>query len=463
MSHFIHKIQHHIRKHSLLQSGDSVLTAVSGGVDSVVMLDVLLSLRDQWNLTVAVAHFNHQLRGEESEGDEEFVRDLAHRHKVECFVEKADTSAEATRRRRSLQAAARDLRYEFFGRLRDTHGFTRAATAHNADDNAETILLNLARGAGVRGLSGIPILREEGHIVRPLLGVTREEIETYAKERALTFRTDSSNVEDHYTRNFLRHSIVPLLKDRVNPNLTATLSRTAELFRDLDAFLSEKTGQILSKIVEKNDGVEVVVRIHELKSLPLYLQDHGLLLIAQEFTKGDVDFSTVKSLLNLTVAETGSTYALTEACIVVRDRDRLVFRHALEHAPFVYRIEPDRAYQFDRFRFSSVTTDSFRPHGNGMVEFIDADRLGSSLVLRTWAEGDWFYPLGMDGKKKLSDFFVDAKIPLYEKHSIPVLESDGSIVWVCGKRIDNRFKVGETTKRILKLEYVPSSGSANIS
>jgi len=455
MHNFVHTIEQYIRQHGLLQPGDRVLAAVSGGVDSVVMLDILLSLRDRWGVVVAAAHFNHQLRGEESDADEAFVRRLCSERNLEFFVERADTRAVAAEQKKSIQTAARDVRYEFFSRVRLKHGFTKIATAHNADDNAETVLLNLVRGSGVRGLSGIPVLRSDLSVIRPLLGVSRDEIELYAKQQSLAFRTDSSNMHDHYARNFLRHAVIPLLKQHLNPNLTSTLSRTAGLFRDLDKFLVDTTTEALNRVVEHETAQELTVKIDALQQLPTYLQEYGLLVAAQRFSQTDVDFSTVRSLLNLTVAETGSLYSLTKSVTVIRDRNRLVFRKNGAETPFCYRIEPNKSYQFDRFWFASSPTGAFEKIENGLIEFVDADRLGSNLFLRTWKEGDWFYPLGMEGKKKLSDFFVDAKIPLFEKHSIPVLESDGSIVWVCGRRIDHRFRVRESTKHIMKLEYLP--------
>lgn len=457
MHNFVHTIEQYIRQHGLLQPGDRVLAAVSGGVDSVVMLDILLNLRDRWGLVVAAAHFNHQLRGEESDADEAFVRNLCSENNLEFFVERADTRAVAAEQKKSIQTAARDLRYEFFSRVRSKHGFTKIATAHHADDNAETVLLNLVRGSGVRGLSGIPVSRSDLGVVRPLLCVSRDEIEVYAKQQSLAFRTDSSNVHVQYARNFLRHAVVPLLKHHLNPNLTSTLNRTAELFRDLDRFLVETTTQVLNRVVEHETAQELTMKIDALQQVPPYLQEYSLLLAAQRFSQTDVDFSTVRSLLNLTVAESGSLYSLTKNCTVIRDRSRLVFRKDCAEIPFYYKIEPNKSYQFDRFRFASSPSGTFQKIEHGLIEFVDADRLGSNLVLRTWKEGDWFYPLGMGGRKKLSDFFIDAKIPLFEKRSIPVLESDGAIVWVCGRRIDHRFRVSESTKRIMKLEYIPGT------
>lgn len=450
----IQNIQQFIRKYRLLQRDDKIVAAVSGGVDSVVMLDVLMSLREQWNLSLVVAHVNHQLRGEEADCDEEFVKQLAKHYGVSCYAVRVGTAKEAERKKISIQETARNLRYDFFSKLRNELGFHKVTTAHNANDNAETVLLNLSRGAGVQGLAGIPVMREDMQVVRLLLSVTREEIETYARERGLSYRTDSSNAKTDYTRNFLRHSVVPLFTSNVNPNFVMTLNRTAELFRSLEQYLNNDAQQVISEVAQKGNG-EVVIDIPRLAAQPLFMQEYCLLLLMREFVRHDVDFSSVKTMSHLIEAETGSAYQFAQGVVAIRDRARLVFRNDEVTQSFRYPIEPNQFYRFDRFLFSSAAAESYQPVENGKVEFVDADRLGNSLVLRNWSEGDWFFPLGMKGRKKLSDFFVDAKIPIYEKQSIPVLESDGAIVWVCGKRIDDRFKVNKATKHILKLEYSP--------
>lgn len=450
---FTEKINRFVRSQPLLETGDTVVAAVSGGIDSVTLFDVLLELREQYRLRIVVAHLNHCLRGEESDGDEQFVRDLAAARGVECHVDRRDARAEAEERKLSIQEAARDLRYEFFSRIRDSLGFSKIATGHNADDNAETVVLNLLRGSGVRGLGGIPPMRKDLRVIRPLLAVSRAEIEAYARERNLHYRTDSSNLTDHYTRNSLRHTIFPLLKN-VNPDLVQTLGRTAEFFRELDDELQKEARKVQSEIVERRDQEEIVLNITKLGTNPVFLQEYCLLLAAREFVSKELEHSAVKSIMSLIKAETGSMAQFARDGVAFRDRDRLVFRREFPET-FRFIVEPNKSYRFDHFTFSSTAADSFWRAGDGTVEYVDAERIGETLVLRSWADGDWFYPLGLGGKKKLSDFFIDAKIPLYQKHMIPVLESAGEIVWVCGKRIDDRFKVREGTRRILKLEYSP--------
>jgi len=454
MDQFVQKIQHFVRRHSLIERGDSIVVAVSGGVDSVVMFDLLASWKTAWDLTIAAAHVNHGLRGEESDMDEQFVRGLAGSYGIDCHVERVDTSRESRHRKLSIQEAARNLRYAFLADLRVALGYTSIATAHNADDNAETILLNLIRGAGVQGMAGIPRVRADVHAIRPLLGVSRLEILAYAKEKHLAYRTDSSNAKEEYTRNFLRHSVIPLLEDNVNPGIIATLNRTSDVFRSLNDYLLEEAGRALPEIAQKRNN-EVIIDIPNLARKRLFLQEYCVLVLMRECSGREVDFASVKTMLRLTEAETGSSFAFGRGFVAVRDRNRLVLRRDSQATPFSYRIEPNKSYEFEDFSFASAATESYEHAGDRTVEYVDADRIGPSLILRNWVEGDWFYPLGMKGKKKLSDFFVDVKIPVFEKQSIPVLETDGAIVWVCGQRIDERFKVGPATKHVLRLEYSP--------
>jgi tRNA(Ile)-lysidine synthase len=462
---FLTRFHEYSRRRRLIQDRNKIIAAVSGGADSIVLLDLLAKELDVLGLSIIVAHFNHQLRGSESDGDELHVAQRARHYGFELYVERAHTDEYARHNKMGIQDAARKLRYEFFDKLLVSSGFDKIATAHNANDNAETILLNLFRGAGVQGLAGIPVYREDRKIIRPLLFAQRTEIEEYAKAEQLAFRTDSSNAKDHYMRNFVRHHILPPVKEQVNPNVVQTLHRSAELFRELEAFLTYTARQSFDLMIAKRTDDELHIAIPRLRSNPILLQQYVIMLAAEEFAHRKLEYDQVNSILELTEGLTGSWVAISREYVVFRDRENLVIRKAEPTSDFKINIQPNHRYEFSAFRFSSETVEEkdIRMNGGSSVEFVDADRIKSGeLVLRTWSEGDAFVPLGMKAKKKISDFFVDAKIPIYEKHQIPILETrDGEVIWVCGQRIDDRFKITSDTKRVLKLEFSRSSEKAH--
>jgi tRNA(Ile)-lysidine synthase len=454
---FLTRFHEYSRRRKLIQERDKIIVAVSGGADSTTLLDLLAREQEAFGLTLVVAHFNHQLRGAESDGDEQHVAHSARHYGFEFYVERANTAEYARHWKLGIQDAARRLRYDFFDKLLDSSGFSRVATAHNADDNAETVLLNLLRGAGVQGLSGIPVYRPDRRIIRPLLFAERAEIEAYTREEQLVFRNDSSNATDHYTRNFLRRQVLPLLREQVNPKVVQTLHRTAELFRELEAFLTYTARQSFDVLVARRTDEEMHLAIPRLRSNPVLIQQYIIMLAADVFAHRSLEHDQVNAILELTEGLTGSWVAIGKDHVVFRDREHLVLRKAEPVPEFRITIQPNARYEFSMFRFASELLANGRPGAvvPGTAEFIDADRItDGELVLRTWSDGDSFIPLGMKTKKKISDFFVDAKIPIYEKHHIPILETkQGDVVWVCGQRIDDRFKITSDTKRILKLEF----------
>ena len=455
---FIRALREFIRQHNLVERDDRIIAAVSGGIDSIVLLDVLGRLRQEWNLELAVAHFNHQLRGKESDDDEAFVHAAADRLGIQFHSDRADAHAYAESMKLSIQEAARDLRYDFFRRLRTSIGFNRIATGHNGDDNAETVLFNMLRGAGVHGLTGIPVTRKDMALVRPLLFATREEIQRYAGERHLEFREDSSNKNTDYSRNFLRHQIIPQLRERINPNLMGTLRRCAELSHQLEDYLHVEASNFLSRVIVESTEREITFGLATMRSEPLFLQEYVLHKMAKDFAHGEIEFSTVREMLKVAEAETGSSCSVAKDVVFCRDRDRLVLRRQANEPLYRYAVKPNQAYEFSGFHFTSSYVDSASFTDDPNIEYIDANRLAGDLVLRTWNNGDWLVPLGMHQKKKVSDLFIEQKVPVYEKHTIPILESDGSIVWICGRRLDNRWKVTPATKQILKLQYEPNNG-----
>ena len=438
------------RTHGLFNEKDTVVVAVSGGVDSMVLLDLFSRER---GLTVAAGHFNHGLRGEESEADERFVAERARAYGIPFHAGRADTAAEAARRGVGVQEAARDLRYDFLFRIREAAGARRIATAHHADDNAETILLHLFRGSGVQGMSGIPVERDG--IIRPLLFAEREEIEEYARIEHIPFRTDSSNAKDGYTRNAVRHHVLPLLKELVSPSVVENINRSGDNFRTLAAYLQDETKNVLRSCTVGRDADGLRLSVQELLERPLFLRQHAVLAAVEEMSGARPASERVGAVLALLDNEPGTSVTLAGETEVVRNRGEIVIRTRKGTPGFSMSIDPGREYAIAGYRFSSELVTARGAPAGRETEYADADRTGTEgLTLRSWRDGDSFTPLGMSGRKKISDFFVDEKISLQEKHRIPILLSaGGEVIWVCGMRLDDRFKITPSTRRVLKLEY----------
>jgi len=449
----LHSFQESIHKNHLIERGEKLIVAVSGGIDSMVLLDLLSVLKKRLKLDLAVAHFNHQLRGKESDDDEAFVRLAANDRSLVCYVESADTKQIAETEKLSIQEAARNLRYHFLTKLRRSHGCQKIATAHNADDNAETIILNLIRGTGVHGLTGIPIRREDQLIIRPLLFATRECIQKYASEHHILYREDSSNLKNDYTRNFLRHKLLPLIRENINPNLTATLGRSSELFLKLEAYLNSQVEPKLKKIIERQTVQELSLNLKTFLEQPVFIQEQILHRFAKIFTSSEIDYGTVRSMMDISHGDTGSSCSISQDVKIYRDRNHLIFRRTPLVGSFSYTVEINKKYKFDNFLFESSEVSIAKLSKNPNIEYIDRDAVDNKFSIRSWYEGDWFIPLGMRDRKKVSDFFIDQKIPLFEKQTVPILFSDENIVWICGKRLDNRYKIKPKTKYIIKLKF----------
>ena len=439
----------------LLPSGCTVVAAASGGIDSMVLLRLLDGLRQTRPFSLSVAHVNHRLRGAESDEDEAFVREAAAALGLPFHLHRCSPPGNPGERS-GVQEWARGERYRFLASLASAAPGTRIATAHHRDDNAETVLFNFLRGSGVRGLAGIPVSRDGGTIIRPLLFASRAGIAAYAAAAGVRWREDSSNAGTMYARNALRHAIIPAIEEAVNPSLREAMDRTALLFGDLDVWLSGEIARALSDVsIPGGEGLRLDAA--KLAALPLFLRESVLHAAAHRSGGESVGFVHVRLLLRLLEAQSGSSSLLPGGLHAARERDCLVLRKPPPgDGAFDLPITPGQEYDFGHFSFSSAHPATVAAGASRFEEYVDAAKLGSDLRLRSWREGDWFIPLGLGSRKKLSDFFVDRKIALAEKSRIPILVSGDEVVWVCGERLDERFRLTPSTERVLLLRYRPA-------
>ncbi|MEM5566879.1 tRNA lysidine(34) synthetase TilS [Psychroserpens sp. AS72] len=434
----------HIAKNLSFLKESKLLIAVSGGLDSVV----LTHLCHQLNLNMSLAHCNFNLRGNESDGDEEFVLELAENLELEVFIESFSTEEFAKQHKLSTQVAARELRYNWFFDVAESLNFDYILTAHHADDNLETFLINLTRGTGLSGLTGIPEIND--NIVRPLLPFSREELVGYAKSNTLKWREDSSNASDKYLRNKLRHHVIPVLKE-TNPNVLQNFKTTLDNLNDTADIVAESLIVLSEKAIEPFDGQQLKFKISEFKNVKnprAYL--YGI-FHSYGFTQWD-------DIVNLLDAQSGKQVFSNEYRLV-KDREHLILTdlnagdecHSERSEESLKIKATDKKIKTPAgILFFDEADAIFGKRTN--VIFVDRDQLKFPLEIRKWKEGDVFYPLGMRGKKKLSKYFKDEKMSLIDKENVWLLISEEKVVWVLNRRADERFKITDKTTNILKIE-----------
>ncbi|MBT8393956.1 MAG: tRNA lysidine(34) synthetase TilS, partial [Bacteroidia bacterium] len=416
--------------------GSRILIAVSGGVDSVVLTQLCHLLK----LDIALAHCNFNLRGEESDSDESFVYELAKEMDLEVFIESFDTEIYAKSYKVSIQMAARDLRYSWFEELAEQLGFEYILTAHHADDELETFLINLSRGTGLDGLAGIPEIN--GKVVRPLLPFSRDEIIAFAKSNKLKWREDSSNRSEKYLRNKLRLEVIPKLKD-ANPKFLKNFKQTQKFLKDSRIIINDKIDDISNHVITQVLEKQVHFNIQQIKELTYpkaYLYE-----LFKDY--GFTEWNDIEDLLN---AQPGK-YVISKTHRLLKDREKLILSELSED----YQ-KPDLIHENTKEidtaagRLILKEPETFTTDKINSIH-IDKELLKFPLELRKWQDGDYFYPFGMKGKKKLSKFFKDEKLSLLAKENTWLLCSGNDIIWVVNRRLDDRFKVTQKTKSILKI------------
>ena len=439
----LEKFQQHWRHtfRHLSPANCQLLLAVSGGVDSVVLVDLIHSS----GFNYQIAHCNFQLRGEESERDENFARSLGEKYAKEIFVKRFDTKAYSLENKLSIQVAARDLRYAWFEEIVNNY----ILTAHHADDNIETLLMHFFRGTGIQGMMGIQPILPERRLIRPLLPFRKKELLEYAIEHGLDFVEDSSNASDKYTRNFFRNQLLPQIQE-VFPQAEENLLNNIERFHEVAELYKQSVELHLHKLLEQKGNEWHVPVLKWKKAKPLHTITWELI---KEFGFHAAQTEEVIKLLD---AVNGS-YQASASHRIIRNRNWMIISpNETVSAQHILIEENDKEILFGNgsLQVKTIQHSAFNIQNNSSEAFLNLDEISFPLLLRKCRPGDYFYPLGMQKKKKISRFLIDLKLAKTEKEKVWVLEADQKILWVIGYRIDNRFRITEQTKKTLHVTCV---------
>ncbi|MBP3253186.1 MAG: tRNA lysidine(34) synthetase TilS [Bacteroidales bacterium] len=424
---------------------DKILLAVSGGMDSMVMTDLFLKA----GCDIAIAHCNFHLRGKESDRDEEFVTSFAKERNIKLFTQSFDTFAYMQSEKKSLEMSARDLRYEWFAKIIQQNNFTLLATAHHGDDSAETIIINLLRGTGIAGLHGI--LPKSNNIIRPMLFASRSDIAAYAESNSVKYVVDSTNSDNKFTRNKIRNEIIPLFRE-ISPDFDNIIRKDTERLRETETVFRTVVDNVKKNLLQKKDGC-ITVELSKLKELnPIHIYMYEIL---SEFGFNETNINSICGILN--GGNNSGKQFYSEKYRIVIDRKYLLItpKQQKETKEQQYTIED---YQIDITQPLQLHVEILKdlnfikiPKSKNIAMF-DYDKLQFPLVLRHWKNGDVFFPFGMNGKQKLSDFFTHNKYSLLDKESQWLLCSGDDIIWVVGERLDNRYRITDKTRTIYRAE-----------
>ena len=430
-----------IHKENLFQSSQRILLAVSGGADSMLMMHFFVNAGYQ----VGVAHCNFALRGEESDKEEEFVLQTCESRHISCYAKRFSTEEYALQEKISIEMAARDLRYEWFNQLMDQHNYDFLATAHHQDDVIETFVINLSRGSGIKGLSGIQ--PKSGRIIRPMLFTNHAEIVDYCTRMGIDYRTDSSNLETVYKRNLIRHQVLPLL-ETVNPAFRKNTLKTINNLHETGLLFQQRISQVKALVFSQNH-LGAMIHIEKL------LAHSPLRTILFELIRPfGFQADQIDDIIESLSKESGRKF-YSDHYRLVKDREYLIISPIKETNDQVFYIDEDSNQIHSPIRLTFEKLDcspgfkfSTHPH----IVDLDLDRLTFPLILRHWHDGEYFQPLGMKGLKKVSDFFIDEKYSIPEKENAWILASGDQLVWIVGKRLDDRFKISNHTKKVLHVK-----------
>ena len=475
LSQLLQTVEKTIATYGMLKPKDSVVIGVSGGPDSVALLHVLFLIAPRFSLKLGVAHLNHCLRKNDSDKDAQFVEFLAKKYDLPCHTHKKDVLTYQIENKLSLEEAARCVRYTFLNNVANTMQYNKIAVGHHSDDNAELILMNLFRGSGTQGLSGIPPVRDH-KIIRPLIKLNRSELIDFLSQNKLEYVSDASNTDTKYLRNRVRHDLIPLIKAAYNPKISETLNRLSSIIRSEEEWIGDVVHPFYEKTVLDVQENCIILSVSMLNRYHLALQ-RRIIRTTIEKIKGDlrrIRFVNINSVIGL--IDKRSAYGkvdLPDRIRIQRDRDALhvfkerrmscggsekeshsdtfTFEYQIEKLESVFIREIGATIKFTEMRLKKVF--DYRYAGQH-TSFFDKNSLSFPIVIRNFRPGDAFKPLGAGGTQKLKKFFIDKKVPRSERIKCPILLSRGKIIWVVGHRIDESVKLMPSTRNVLKVELL---------
>lgn len=445
------KVLRFIKENDLLFSGDKILIALSGGPDSVFLLHFLNKFEKKYKIEIGAVHINHLLRGKDSDRDELFCKTICDELSIPFYVSKKNIKAFAKKNRISLEVAGRNVRYAFFEKISQSNNYNKIATAHNADDNTETIFINLIKGAGIKGIAGIPVKRK--NIIRPILSLTKKEILDYLEKNRFEYRIDESNTSNEFERNFLRNKIIPLIHKELNPSLSQTILKTSLNLQRLNNEI-ENYSKKLETNIKSVKNKSVIIPINLFKNNNEFIISYLLKDIIDENFSVRIESNDLKKIFLLVKKQSGKSEELSENLIALKERDKIIIRKTSpsnKTKKIKVNIGDEVKIGDKLFSIRKVESEEINIGKSRNEEYISGDEVINSFELRAWQEGDKFFPIRMRGTKKISDYLNDIKINSFGKKDQLVLVNDSKIVWVIGKRLDDRFKLTSNTKKVLKL------------
>jgi tRNA(Ile)-lysidine synthase len=459
MNVLIEKVRNYIIKENLIDKGDTIGVALSGGMDSVVLLHVLYNLRDFFEINLKVIHFHHHVRYYGCRVDALFVSHIAEEMKLPFIMEEEDIPHMAEKYSTGIEEAGRKGRYDFFRKIINRGDCNKIALAHSASDQAETVLMKILRGTGTYGLSGMASMRE-GVFIRPVISCFHHELKKYAEDSGLCYRQDQTNGDQNFSRNSIRHFLIPLLKEHFNPNIQNGLLNLSEIAKSENDFLDSLSEKYLDEITFNNDGEKIIIDIDKFSSFPLAMKRRIIrnAILKLSGNLSGIEFKHIERIIGVTARNTGKIITLP-GFVVKKDYNHLILTGKYETyiKPGIYSKELNVPGE-TRSDFLGVKVNISLTHMSCNMNFqkntawFDASLITSPLFIRNRREGDQFVPFGMSGKKKLKDFFIDKKIPLYKRDIIPLICDRNNIIWVTGLRTDERFKITDKTEKVVFME-----------